>query len=291
MRITRFSTLSLLGATLTAVALAPQAQAIVGGSTAPPGRWPFMAALVDRHEKPYWGQTCGGTVIAPRRILTAGHCVSGVKPGNLDVVVSRTRLTGSAGRRIHVTRISLFPGWVSKHQPGLDAAVLTLAGDAGVAPVALSAPGQEATWAPQTTAWVAGWGRLNATASPGDNYYYADRLRELSQPIVGDDACEGVYGAGNNGLIYRPEWSICTGDGLGLSGTCNGDSGGPLAVETPTGWLQVGIVEGGDACAAAGYYDLFTRVDRIRAFALGQLPVGREALRSVDRRRDRRPGR
>jgi hypothetical protein len=38
-------------------------------------------------------------------------------------------------------------------------------------------------------------------------------------------------------------------------------------VETPAGWLQVGIVETGDACASPGFYDIFTRVDRISAFA------------------------
>jgi hypothetical protein len=36
-----------------------------------------------------------------------------------------------------------------------------------------------------------------------------------------------------------------------------------------TGWVQVGIVETGDGCASPGFYDIFTRVDRISAFARG----------------------
>jgi hypothetical protein len=39
-------------------------------------------------------------------------------------------------------------------------------------------------------------------------------------------------------------------------------------VESPAGWTQVGIVQSGDGCASAGFFDLYTRVDRVRAFAI-----------------------
>jgi hypothetical protein len=120
---------------------------------------------------------------------------------------------------------------------------------------------------PGTAAWVAGWGRLNANTTPSGGDYYADRLRELAQPLVSDDACEGVYGGGSASAPYRPAWTLCAGTLGGGSGSCYGDSGGPLAVQTATGWMQIGIVLGGDGCAEAGYYDIYTRVDRINAFA------------------------
>jgi hypothetical protein len=39
------------------------------------------------------------------------------------------------------------------------------------------------------------------------------------------------------------------------------------------GWTQVGIVQSGDGCASAGYYDIFTRVDRVKSFALAPHPT------------------
>jgi hypothetical protein len=40
-------------------------------------------------------------------------------------------------------------------------------------------------------------------------------------------------------------------------------------VGSDAAWLQVGIVQGGDSCASPGFYDLYARVDAVRAFALG----------------------
>lgn len=264
---TRSSRLLLLalGASLVAPA---STSAIVGGAPAAPGRWPWMAALVSPYSPDAArGFTCGGTVIAPRRVLTAAHCVLGVAPAELAVVVGRQRLSESGGKTIPVAGIAVFPGYVDDRRRPLDAAVITLAEDAGVAPVRLATAADAAAWAPGTAAWVAGWGQLEAKPTPGATNYYADRLREVQLPLVSDEACEAAFGAGDGVVLYRPQYNRCAGTGAGTTGGCYGDSGGPLAVETPAGWLQVGIVETGDACAAPGFYDIYTRVDRISAFA------------------------
>jgi hypothetical protein len=97
--------------------------------------------------------------------------------------------------------------------------------------------------------------------------------------VVGDDACERVYGGGGSSLTYRPAWELCAGAADATTGACYGDSGGPLVIESPAGWTEIGIVQSGDGCASPGYFDLYTRVDRIRAFALApQLTIQPESV-------------
>jgi secreted trypsin-like serine protease len=265
--------MALVALAVVVLASAAPADAIVGGDAAPVGRWPWMAAILDSSETDAgFAQFCGAAVIGQRRILTAAHCVVDQTSDDIDVLVGRTRLSEKDGRRIAVKSISVYPGYVDGSRRGLDAAVLTLRANAGVPPVALARPSQTAAWAAGTPAWSIGWGQINAGRSPLGNRYYADRLRELQLPVQGDAACENAYGLGFPDFPYRPAWLLCAGTGAGGTGPCYGDSGGPLVVGAPGAWLDVGIVSGGDACAAPGYYTLFARVDRISRFALQAAP-------------------
>ena len=248
---------------------ASPADAIVGGTPAAPDRWPWMAALLDASNRNVpWAQYCGAAVIGRRRVLTAAHCVTGVRARDLDVLVGRTRLSVPGGRRLGVESVSVYPGFTSRREESLDAAIIVLDEPAGVPPLAIARPGQEALFAPGTEAWTMGWGALYAHKTPGRHVFFADRLRELRLPVQGDDACETAYGIGFFRYPYRPEWVLCAGTGDGAAGTCKGDSGGPLVVRSGDSWVDVGILSGGDGCASRGFYDLYTRVDAISEFAL-----------------------
>jgi hypothetical protein len=265
--------LSAAGLAVIVLAAAAPADAIVGGDAAPPGRWPWMVALLNSSVSDAGlAQFCGGVVIGRHRILTAAHCVVDTTSDEVDVLVGRTRLSEPQGRRLAVKAISVYPGYVDHSRRGLDAAVLTLRADTGVPPLTLARPSQAAAWAPGTAAWTIGWGQIHAGRSPGGHLYYADRLRELQLPVQGDPACESAYGIGFVDFPYRPAWLLCAGTGAGGTGPCHGDSGAPLVVGTPGAWLDVGILSGGDEYAARGYYDLYARVDRISAFALQANP-------------------
>ena len=171
---------------------------------------------------------------------------------------------------MHVAAISIYPGYVSRREKSLDAAVLTLAERCRrpAARAGASGTGRRVVGR-GTQAWTMGWGKLNRRARRRRNRYYADRLRDLPVPIQGDDACESAFGIGFASFPYRPEWLLCAGTAAGTTRVCYGDSGGPLVVGGPAGWLDVGVVSANDSCAARGYFDLYARVDRINGFALG----------------------
>src|SRR4051794_16003304 len=139
---------------------------ILGGGVAAPGQFPFMAVLVDSSAKrAINGAFCGGTVIAPRVVLTAGHCVVGTHADEIDVVIGRTRLSqDSDGERIPVSRIDLHPDYDNRQLTG-DVALLQLASPTVWPPMPIAHPGDNGLTAPGSRVMVIGWG---ATQEGGD---------------------------------------------------------------------------------------------------------------------------
>ncbi len=93
----------------------------MGGEMAGAGEYPWQVALVDAsYSNPNYGQFCGGSLIAPQWVFTAGHCVEDagvvVSARGIDVVLGINNLSdgptyGSSGQRIGVQQIYLYPGY------------------------------------------------------------------------------------------------------------------------------------------------------------------------------------
>ncbi len=250
--------------TAAAAAEPPRARAaVVGGGDVRPGQFPWMVAL---------NVGCGGTLVAPDRVLTAAHCVQDQRVSGLRVYVgARRRAAGTLrydGRSAPVADIAIHPGYrsLSGGAPFDDVALVQLAEPvAGVPVVPLAAAADDAVLTRAgARATVVGWG---VTATGDREGRLARGLRQGPLRILSDRACGRAYGtAGQRGGVFRPAAMVCarSADPTRRPATspCSGDSGGPLVSRG----VQVGVVSFGIACGALREPTVFARVAGLRAF-------------------------
>ena len=222
---------------------------ILGGAVAAPGQFPWMAALVDSQaERAVDGGFCGGTVIAPRVVLTAAHCVYGVRVGELDVVLGRTRLSQEdTGERISVTDIVIHPGYESQ-TAFRDAALLQLATPTSVQPAAIAHPADDALTDPGNRVLTSGWG---ATAEGGS---MSDELRFVRLTARSEPYCDRVY------EDIDGKSQLCIGSKRAGEDSCQGDSGGPVVAGEGAALRLVGLVSFGYGCGRKDIPGVYTRV-------------------------------
>lgn len=253
------------------VSMGPVEPQIVGGGDAKPGAWPWMVAILNASiEDAFEGQFCGGTLLAPSWVLTAGHCVSDffggiVSPSEVEVAAGIHVLSSNEGQRVGVSQIVRHPFYNDFNLEG-DVALLRLSEpvelNESVAPIRLLASEDAALAAPYVAGIVAGWGATNdpfTNPDPSNPFFdFADVLQQTTIPIVDVNECAAAYEVlGIPGLIT--ENHLCAGFPEGGKDACFGDSGGPFMIwDGDGGWYQAGVVSGGISCGfiedAPGYY-------------------------------------
>jgi secreted trypsin-like serine protease len=210
---------------------------VVGGQPAPAGKWPDVAALMDG-DMAY----CTGTLIAPRTVLTAGHCVDGFNPTQVKLGATDSQ---GPGEVIEVASSIFFPGWRNTYDVG----VLQLAQPATALPRPV-ATGCVTTRLLTDGAAIhlVGFG---ATTTEGDDPNTT--LMEGDAEIVDADCTPG------NGCqpAVSPGGEFVAG-GQGVD-SCFGDSGGPVYLSTPSGVVLAGVVSRGldnapTPCGGGGIY-------------------------------------
>ena len=217
------------------VAPTPTASAIVGGTDAARGEFPFMASIQSRGSSGSEGQICGGSVVGKRWILTAAHCTV-FKPRQVQVVVGRTDLTEKGGQVLRVDRMLVHPDYDDTGSS--DVALWHTTRRITTPRIALAAPGDDVLEAAGTVLTVAGWGVEQSGGSTAP-----ERLKKVEVSVTSDLECST-----NLLLGFATDTEFCAATLGGDS--CQGDSGGPIFARREDGsFVQVGAVSYGLQCA------------------------------------------
>ncbi|XP_037068534.1 venom protease-like [Pollicipes pollicipes] len=235
---------------------------IANGRPAERSTWPWVALLGTRqHTNGTVDWACGGTLIGPRHVLTAAHCVH----IDLERMVVRLgehdRTTSEDGEHQDraVRRAARHP---DRNRSRNDLALLELDRPvqlgAGVQPICLPDPAETLVG---RIGWVVGWGVLRFHDRTAANV-----LQEAIASVEPADECEEIF-------RQTPQYSFRFPGGFGgnvLCATdphhrgmdaCQGDSGGPLAIQRPDGRYQLaGLVLAGVSCGNSDFPGLYTRV-------------------------------
>jgi len=225
---------------------------IVGGVEANPHSWPWMVALMQSGNF----QFCGGSLIAPQWIMTAGHCFYGeTNPAKFTVLLgahddSKNENTQKTAK---VKSIFVHPSYnprTTSHDITLLKLTAPVTYTNAISPVCLPT-GNDLDDPAGTNGVCTGWGSTREGGST------VSTLRQVVVPIVDHDTCKKEYAP----LGKVDDTMICAGLVNGGKDSCQGDSGGPFVFYKNNKWVQTGIVSWGKGCAEAGYAGVYGRVE------------------------------
>jgi secreted trypsin-like serine protease len=239
---------------------------IIGGDVASISDFPSLAFIAVTEGRN--GFTCTGTVISPRVVLTAAHCVEDLTRGGFIPAGQYTVVTGftnpyrtSRAERSAVTSTRVSP----EYNPGVghgDAGILILAAPVAAAPIALATAADSALYEGGAPVQLAGWGLTRFGSNPPPQ-----TLQATAAVVQAPAACSARTKRYNP--TYSPAAQMCTSNPPAFkTGGCFGDSGGPAIARRADGSaVEVGVISTGAPRCNTKLPNIFTRADLISTWA------------------------
>ncbi|XP_018425980.1 PREDICTED: azurocidin [Nanorana parkeri] len=218
---------------------------IVGGREARPNSHPYIASLQFRGQ-----HFCGGSLVAPQFLMTAAHCLSGMNPSQVTVVLGAHSLSSNEESRQTFRISQVFENGFNPQTLQNDILILRLdrAASLNSRVNVVNLPRVNETVPAGTQCVTSGWGRLGTQAR------IPELLQELNVTVTSGDLC-------------RPN-NICTGVFMRQAGICFGDSGGPLVCNGVIQGISSFIIR---SCGSGVAPDFFARVALFRDFIDGAI--------------------
>lgn len=205
------------------------AAAIVGGQTTT--AYPAVGALTQRGSS-----FCTGTVVDKRVVVTAAHCLQGVRASNIRFALGPNAAAPQA--QLGVSRVVAHPQYDERRLTN-DIGVLILSQDAPVTPIAIN-DSMSSSWVGRSLTFV-GYGTTSGFGNAGSG---VKRVVDIA-----------VSEVGSTQFAYADR----------QKNTCFGDSGGPAFAKDAAGNLTLaGVTSYGDQTCTR--YGVDTRVDAFRSF-------------------------
>ncbi|XP_063635866.1 trypsin-7-like [Cydia splendana] len=230
---------------------------IVGGYNTTIQQVPYQVYMIVQKPGNKYYQ-CGGSIIGPRYVLTAAHCLTGV----IRVYIRAGSTESDTGGKVYTTSLYTQHPRYNAANSDYDVAVVRLLQKMtldGTDTRVISLPPSNTAVQSGTDILVSGWGTTSENGNTSRN------LMAVTVPVVATSECERAY---NNAITAR---MFCAGVSEGGKDSCQGDSGGP-AVDESSG-LQVGVVSFGRGCAQPGYPGVYTNVSNVRDFIKRQTGI------------------